>query len=149
MDQYPKQLKLKQASSVTARKTHFLSIEPPIPLGTLTVIAGPSGIGKTTIAERYCAQVTTGDLDGIYKGKPQTVIILSPEDDEAAITRPRLEAAGADLDKIYFMSSTRRTETGEMEAMISVPADTPLLIEAVKQTNAATILLDPIASIIS
>lgn len=144
-----KQLKLRRASDVKARRVLFISEEPPIPLGTLTVLAGPSGIGKTTIAERYCAQATRGDLDGIYKGKPQSVLILSPEDDEAAITRPRLEAAGADLDRVFFMSSTRRTETGEMEAMIQFPADTPLLIDAVKQTNAAIVLLDPIASVIS
>lgn len=144
-----KQLKLTRASDVKARRVLFISKEPPIPLGTLTVLAGPSGIGKTTIAERYCAQATRGTLDGIYKGQPQSVLILSPEDDEAAITRPRLEAAGADLDKVFFMSSTRRTETGEMEAMIQFPADTHLLIDAVKQTNAAIVLLDPIASVIS
>lgn len=144
-----KLLKLTRASDVKARKALFISKEPPIPLGTLTVLAGPSGIGKTTIAERYCAQATRGTLDGIYTGKPQSVLILSPEDDEAAITRPRLEAAGADLDRVFFMSSTRRTETGEMEAMIQFPADTHLLIDAVKQTNAAIVLLDPIASVIS
>ena len=144
-----RRLKLTQASQVRARKVHFLSKEPPIPIGTLTVLAGASGIGKTTIAEHYLARVTRGTLDGMYKGKPQSVIILSPEDDEAAITRPRLEAAGADLDRVYFMSSTRRTETAEMESMIQFPEDTPMLLEAVKQTNAAAILLDPIASVIS
>ena len=144
-----KRLKLTQASQVRARKVLFLSKEPPIPIGTLTVLAGPSGIGKTTIAESYLARLTRGTLDGVYKGKPQSVIVLSPEDDEAAITRPRLEAAGADLDKVYFMSSTRRTETGEMEAMIQFPADTPMLLEAVQRTGAAAILLDPIASVIS
>lgn len=144
-----KRLKLIKASDVRARKVHFLSHEPPIPVGTITVIAGASGIGKTTIAEKYCAQLTRGTLDGLYTGKPQSVIILSPEDDEAAITRPRLEAAGADLDKVYFMSSTRRTETGEMEAMIQFPADTYLLTEAVKETGAVAVLIDPIASVIS
>lgn len=147
--QAEKQLKLVRASEVRARKVLFISHVPPLPLGTLTVLAGPSGIGKTTIAEGYLAQATTGALDGIYKGKPQNVLVLSPEDDEAAITRPRLEAAGADLERVFFMSSTRRTETGEMEAMIQFPADINLLVEAVKQTNAAVVLLDPIASIIS
>lgn len=144
-----KRLKLTRASEVKARRVLFLSHTPPIPMGTLTVLAGPSGIGKTTIAERYCAQATKGTLDGIYAGKPQSVLILSPEDDEAAITRPRLEAAGADLERVYFMSSTRRTETGEIEATISFPADTRLLVEAVKETGAAIVLLDPIASVIS
>lgn len=143
-----KQLKLTKAADITARKVHFLA-KDLIPLGTLTVLAGNSGIGKTTIALSYLAQLTRGTLDGFYKGKPQQVIILSPEDDEASVTRPRLEAAGADLEKVHFMSATRRTASGEIDTFVTFPNDIPMLIDAVKQTAAAAIMIDPIASLIS
>lgn len=142
-----KRLKLKRASDVHATKTHFLE-KGLIPIGTSTVLAGASGIGKTTILLSYMAKVTRGECDGLYKGKPQNVIVLSPEDDDGAITRPRLEAAGADLDRVHFMAATRATTSGDVETYVNFPSDIPLLIEAVKQTNAVAIMLDPIASLI-
>ena len=143
-----KRLKLTRAADIRAKKIHFL-VKDLLPLGTLTVLSGNSGIGKTTIALSYLAGITQGTLDGIYKGKPQDVIILSPEDDEASVTRPRLEAAGADLSRVHFMSATRRTENGEIETYVSFPSDIPMLIDAVKQTSAAAVMVDPIASLLA
>ncbi len=143
-----KRLKLTRASDIRARKAHFLA-KDLIPLGTLTVLSGNSGIGKTTIAIRYLAQLTRGTLEGFHFGKPQAVLILSPEDDEASITRPRLEAAGADLDRVHFMTATRRTQQGEIDSYIQFPDDTPLLIDAVKQTAAAAVMIDPISSLVA
>lgn len=142
-----KRLKLKRASEVHATKTHFLE-KGLIPIGTSTIFAGASGIGKTTILLSYMAKITRGECDGLYAGKPQNVIVLSPEDDEGAITRPRLEAAGADLDRVHFMAATRTTETGDVDTYVAFPTDIPLLIEAVKQTSAVAVMLDPIASLI-
>ena len=146
-DQAPKRLKLKRASDVHATKTHFIE-NGIIPIGTPTILAGPSGIGKTTIVLAYLAKITRGECDGLYKGKPQSVIVLSPEDDEGSITRPRLEAAGADLDRVHFMAATRTTEGGDVDTYVTFPTDIPLLVEAVKQTGAVAVMLDPIASVI-
>ena len=142
-----KRLKLKRASEVHATRTHFLE-KGLIPIGTSTIFAGASGIGKTTILLSYMAKITRGECDGLYAGKPQNVIVLSPEDDEGAITRPRLEAAGADLDRVHFMAATRTTETGEIDTYVTFPTDIPLLVQAVKQTGAVAVMLDPIASLI-
>lgn len=143
-----KQLKLTRASDVRAKKVHFL-VKDLLPLGTLTVLAGNSGIGKTTIALAYLADITKGTQEGIHYGVPKDVIILSPEDDEASITRPRLEAAGADLNRVHFMSATRRTQSGEIETYVSFPEDIPMLVNAVKATNAVAVMIDPIASLIA
>lgn len=147
-EQPSKLLKLTRASDIKARKVHFIATDL-IPMGTLTVLSGNSGIGKTTIALSYLAQLTRGTLDGFYKGKPQSVLVLSPEDDEASVTRPRLEAAGADLERVHFMSATRRTATGDIDSYVQFPEDTPMLIEAVKQTSAALVMIDPISSLLS
>lgn len=142
-----KRLKLQRASEVHATRTHFLE-NGLIPIGTSTIFAGASGIGKTTILLSYMAKITRGECDGLYKGKPQSVIVLSPEDDEGAITRPRLEAAGADLDRVHFMAATRTTENGDVDTYVAFPTDIPLLVDAVKQTGAVAVMLDPIASLI-
>lgn len=146
-DQAPKRLKLKRASEVHATRTHFLE-KGLIPIGTSTIFAGASGIGKTTILLSYMAKITRGECDGLYAGKPQNVIVLSPEDDEGAITRPRLEAAGADLDRVHFMAATRNTENGEIDTYVTFPSDIPLLVQAVRETSAVAVMLDPIASLI-
>ncbi|CAN5213130.1 hypothetical protein BH09ACT6_BH09ACT6_05880 [soil metagenome] len=119
-----------------------------IPLRTITIVAGMSGIGKTTLVLLWLAQLTQGHLPGEFLGKPQHVLIMSPEDDPGAVTRPRLEAAGADLTRVHFVSVTRRTETDEIETTATFPTDINLLREAVEQTGAVAILLDPIASLI-
>ncbi|TFD48714.1 AAA family ATPase [Cryobacterium sp. Hh11] len=142
-----KRLKLTRASDVQAVAVTWLH-DGLIPLKTITVVAGMSGIGKTTLVLLWMAQITRGELPGEFLGRPQDVLIMSPEDDPGAITRPRLEAAGADLDRVHFVSVTRRTASGEVETIATFPTDLDILREAVVSTNAVAILLDPIASLI-
>lgn len=142
-----KSLKLTRASDVQAVAVTWLH-EGLIPLKTLTVVSGPSGIGKTTLVILWFAQITRGELPGEFLGVPRDVLIMSPEDDPGAVTRPRLEAAGADLDRVHFVSVTRRTASGEVETIATFPTDLDILREAVVATGAAAILLDPIASLI-
>lgn len=143
-----KALKLTRASTVTATAITWLH-DQLIPLKTLTVVSGNSGIGKTTIILLFLAQVTRGLLPGAFFGYPRAVLVMSPEDDPGAITRPRLEAVGADLDLVHFVSATRPTPEGTVETIVSFPEDLPLLREAIRATNPAVVMLDPIASLIS
>jgi hypothetical protein len=142
-----KYLKLTRASDIEATCVTWL-FKDLVPNKTLTVVAGPSGIGKTTLVSLFLAQITMGTLPGDFFGQPKDVLIISPEDDPAAVTRPRLEAAGADLDRVHFVSVTRRTATGEVESVATFPTDIEILREAVIATNPVAILLDPIASLI-
>ena len=142
-----KQLRLTRASDVVSRRTKWLH-DDLLPLGTITVVSGNSGIGKTTIVILWLAMVSNGTLPGEFYGTPQNVLIMSPEDDPAAITRPRLEAAGANLDYVHFISVTRNTGTQEVETSATFPQDLDMLHQAVKQVGAVAVLLDPIASLI-
>src|SRR5581483_4916468 len=73
--------------------------KPRIPLGSITLLAGRQGLGKSTLTADLAAAVTRGDLDGDVS-RPCGVLILSYEDHAATTLVPRLMAAGADLKKV-------------------------------------------------
>src|SRR5215469_4135388 len=75
--------------------------------GKLTIIAGNPGLGKSQITASIAGIVTTGGVwpvDGV-RSAPGDVIFLTAEDDPADTLRPRLEAAGADLERIHVVDS--------------------------------------------
>jgi hypothetical protein len=73
-----------------------------IPFGKLTVLDGDPGLGKSTIALNLCARISTASPlpDGTRLDYPVTTILLSAEDSVGDTIRPRLEAHGADLDRV-------------------------------------------------
>lgn len=142
-----KTLKLTRASEVEAQAVTWL-MDDLIPLKTLTVVSGNSGIGKTTVVLLFLANLTNGTLPGEFHTSPRDVIIMSPEDDPGAITRPRLEAAGANLDRVHFLSATRPGTSGEIDTTVSFPSDMNMLHEAIREVKPGAIMLDPIASLI-
>jgi putative DNA primase/helicase len=77
--------------------------------GELTVLAGPPISGKTTFACALAAGVTIGTSYSLHPELTPTgsghVIIINREDDRAKSLKARLEAAGADLDKVHFIGS--------------------------------------------
>jgi len=87
-----------------------------IPAGTLTLLGGHVGDGKSTIAVALIAALTSGQPlpDGTTTA-PVSVLILSTEDDPARVIRPRLDAHNADPTRIYIIeipdatTATRRT----------------------------------------
>ena len=56
---------------------------------------------------------------------PQGVLILSAEDDAARVIRPRLEAAAADLDRVFLLEHV----PGHPERPLQLPEDIDLLRE--------------------
>jgi len=96
------QLQLVAAATIPPRSVRW-AWRNRIPLGTLTGLAGQPGLGKTTIALDIAAQASRGELDGDLWGPPADVIIATAEDSLETTLRPRLELAGADLERIYFV----------------------------------------------
>lgn len=91
-------------------------VDECIPLGAMVVIAGEPGLGKSQIAIRLAAAVTTGI--GLPDDQPfldtGSVLILANEDDAERTIRPRLEAAGADLNRVHIVEGIARQE-GEID----------------------------------
>lgn len=117
-----------------------------VPLGSLALIAGREGIGKSTVAYDMAAKITRGTLLGHYAGQPRGVIVAASEDSWAHTIRPRLEAAGADVNRVWRVDVV--TPEGQ-EVEISLPADLDALEIDVVDNDVALVLLDPLMSRLS
>jgi putative DNA primase/helicase len=97
------------ASDIKPEPVRWL-VEGSIPLGAMAVLGGQPGLGKSQIAIRLAAAVTTGQglpNDHQY-ADTGSVIILANEDDSARTIRPRLDAAGADVTKVHIVQGVSR-----------------------------------------
>lgn len=98
-----------KASDVIIKEPEWL-IPGYIPKYGITTIAGEGGVGKTSIWCSLVASITTGKQSFLLGGQipfendPEDVLVLSAEDSWSYVLRCRLEACGADLDRIGFIS---------------------------------------------
>src|ERR1039458_10341820 len=92
----------------------FASIEPRkiewfwpnrIPQGKITVFAGNPDVGKSIVSCDLAAIASTGRAfpDTENTCGPMDVLMLFCEDDAADTVRPRLDAAGADVQRIHVL----------------------------------------------
>jgi RecA-family ATPase len=82
------------------------------PKGSITVLAGPSGKGKSMVTAKIAADVTRGR--GMPKGKGRAVLFGNLEDAKT-ISRGRIEAADGDLDHVRMVSYRIPAEIADME----------------------------------
>ena len=114
-ENYTYQVELIRMSDVRPEEVAWLW-NPYIPLGKITILQGDPGMGKTYLATRIAALVTTGcvfpygDKTGTVPGNG-SVIFQTAEDRLGDTIRLRLEEAGADLDKIYIIDESRESLT--------------------------------------
>lgn len=133
---------LTPASSIKVRPVRWLW-KGRVPLGSLALIAGREGIGKSTVAYSLAADITRGRLAGQYLGQARSVIVAATEDSWEHTIVPRLMAADADLDRVFRVDVT--TSDG-IETGLSLPRDLVAVERAVSEVEAALILLDPLMS---
>jgi putative DNA primase/helicase len=83
--------------------------------GKLGFIAGDPGLGKSQIGVCMAATVSTGGTWPGGKGRACRggVIYISAEDTSADTIRPRLEAAGADLNRVLIVEGIEDKEVGQ------------------------------------
>lgn len=80
--------------------------------GKITVLAGDPGLGKSQLTAFLAATVSNGGsfpFDRTYCTQGN-VIFLNAEDDAADTIKPRLEAVGADMDRIYILDAVTSTD---------------------------------------
>ena len=87
-----------------------------------------------------------GELPGDFYGTPKGVIIVSTEDDWSATIKPRLVAAGADLDRVF---QVKAVEPGGFEGTLSLPEDMKRLEELIRDHDVALIILDPLLTMVN
>jgi len=112
---------------------------------TVTIIDGDPGNGKSTITCDLAARVTRGwhmppeggpDAEGIAGA----VLILSAEDHLANTIRPRLDAAGADVTKVFALESIT---VGKEERPPVLPFDLDAIEELIEEKGIVLMIVDP------
>ena len=138
-------VKFIRASDITPKPISWLW-SPFLPQGKLVMFAGPSGAGKTTLAIRMAATITSGSMwpSGTTAQKGR-VLIWSGEDDLDDTLVPRLLACGADLGMVDFVKST---DTGDGLRDFTPSTDMACVEEAIKNEPPALFIIDPIVSAI-
>jgi hypothetical protein len=139
VDEKPLRVRRRTLAGVRPRAVRFL-VPGLVPLRTLTLFAGVGGLGKSTLALAYGAQLTRGDLPGV---PASDVVIVSYEDTAEEILRPRLEAAGADLNRTHELYL--EPDDGGLVVLPRHVADVEL---HVRETAAKLIVIDPIIAAI-
>lgn len=91
------------AADVEEREIRWL-VPGLIPLGMLTTLAGPGGLGKSSVALDIAAQVSRGGMAmRSFHVELGSALIIACEEDIASVVTPKLRAAGADLAKIQLI----------------------------------------------
>lgn len=120
-----------------------------IPMGRLTVVDGPPGVGKSTIVSAdIAARVSTGAT--MPDGSPGTeggVVILSAEDAEADTIRPRLDAAGADVARVVTLRM--RDLVADADDLLILPDDLAELEDLIRREQAVLVIIDPLVAYLS
>jgi len=123
-----------------------------IALGKLTLIAGDPNLGKSFLTLDIAARVSQGagwpDAPDAYCA-PAGVVLLSAEDDLNDTIRPRLDAAGADVDRIVALQGMRERnpETGEWYPVPFTLADLGILETAIDSVSGCRlVVIDPVSA---
>jgi hypothetical protein len=141
-DEVPvRRLRLTSAAEITPKRVRWLWAGRWA-LGSLTIVAGEPGLGKSTIVYDRSARITRGELEGELAGQARAVFVCATEDSWEYTIVPRLMAAGADLDLI------KRVDVLDEDFVtgLVLPRDIPAIAEAAAEYQAAALVLDPLTS---
>ena len=133
------------ASGVTSRRVSW-AWQDYFPMGKVSIIEGDPGDGKSVLTIDLAARWSTGaPMPGQSVGLPPAVVILvSAEDDMEDTIKPRLERAGANLDRVklvpHGVTPDRAFDFG---------TDLPGLMKAVHDLGAKVVVFDPLSAFMS
>lgn len=116
-----------------------------IPVGKLVTLDGDPSLGKSTLAVDIAATVTNGGLwpDGTRCDFPGDVLLLSAEDGLSDTTRPRADAAGADVSRMHAIEGVPTiAEDGEVTLRPPNLADVSALEGHIVAKHARLVIVD-------
>lgn len=129
--------------AIKTRKPRFLW-ENMIPYGAFVLMAGKGGVAKSTFAIYLAGGITRGVIPGHLFGQPSTVLYVSHEDSLEEIVKPRAIANGVDLEKFHRLGIASKHHQGV--SVPRLPEDIDLIRQAIRQTDAKVVIIDPITS---
>lgn len=137
----------RRMSEVEAKAVDWV-VQGVVPRGELTLLGGDGGVGKGLYLAQMIAYVTTGRMSGFFpngSASTETVIIFTGEDRMDSVWKPRLEAAGADPEKVLAIDpGTYWAQTGEMPYL-----DNSTTLDRIVAARPALVIFDPIQQFLS
>lgn len=135
-------------ATVTPRDVQWLW-DGVISLGTVTMICGDPGGGKSTLTLDLAARVSTGNPmpDGTA-GVLGSALLMTAEDGLDTTVVPRLITAGADLNKIHSIDGRITTSDDGTKSIAPINADDVRTIEdaITRNGDARLLIVDPISA---
>ena len=151
----PRQAREHRCTEVTLQRGSDIKPEPIrwlwpgwLAKGKLCILAGDSGIGKTTVSLALAATLTTGGRwpDGTHSAKGR-VVMWSGEDDTTDTLVPRMIAMGADMSRVAFVTGANE---GDKRRTFDPAKDVPALQDAITKAGGAQLLIiDPVVSTVA
>ncbi len=142
----------RKASDIESRPIRWLW-NGRIARGKVTIVAGHPGLGKSQVTASMAAVVSSGGYWPADRTKSDrgSVVILSAEDDAADTIKPRLEAAGADLDRISIVDPAPVIILGDYDRKtrraFTLDNDLPRLEESLSELrDVSLVIIDPITA---
>jgi hypothetical protein len=119
-----------------------------LPFGKLAVLDGDPGLGKSVVTLDVAARVSAGlELPDGQPCERAGVVLLSAEDGLRDTIRPRLDAAGADSERIFALSTVVEAKGGER--VISLTKDLAIIERAIERVGAGLVVVDPLTAFLS
>jgi hypothetical protein len=132
-------------ADVEARAVDWLW-EPIIPTGMLSMLSGDPGAGKSFIALAVAADLSRGKLRDGRIVEPASTLYLSVENPLAQTIRPRFDALGGNPALFHVLTGSLNAANGEEQHEGVTLADISILADAISQTGARLVIVDPIQS---
>ena len=146
------QIELVDAKDIATTPRDWLKW-PILAIGKITSIVGDPEVGKSTLTAALIAQITSGQGTWPFPDKTSRtgdVVVLAAEDDIGDTWNPRLEAAGADMDRVAFVQSVMEKDARgrRTRRMVALNRDLDLLASAIREKKPGTVLVvfDPLSA---
>jgi len=140
--EHGRRVALRAATSITMRRVRWLW-DGRLALGTLSLLGGREGQGKSLWSLTLAAQITRGELPGEHFGIPRNVIVVAAEDAWDFTIVPRLTANGADLSRVFQAISVT---SEDLEVPMALPHDLASFEKQIAQNDVAFVVFDPLIS---
>lgn len=114
------------------------------PMGAVSVVAGPGGVGKGVFMADVAAAVTTGRPTMLFPDAAVTqgnVLVLTSEDDPGMSLAPRMIAAGVDTRRGFYVTPSWYWQQKKKKLVIGAS-----LFELIDELHPALVIIDPLRS---
>lgn len=149
-DHTPHGLVIQRVSDIEAKPIAWLW-DGRMALGKITVLAGDPGLGKSQITAAMAAVITTGQPWPDKTEAPEIgdVLFVCAEDDPSDTLKPRLMAAGADLQRCHVLQATLEQDKqgSRYERQLDLSKDLPKIAKMLEANpNIRLVVIDPITA---